>query len=181
LKRIIIISSLLLLCAITSWSYGCSSSQIPTTPDITDNVTAVTEPSTDNTSTAPEQTQQHDASAILEVVYFHMQQRCVTCLCFEERISTVISENFSDEIENGKLVYKIIDITDKDNEPIIIKYQAFGSQLFINKIIDNKDNIRNITEIWDWKCPKDKQGFDTKIKNLIEQKLQELNSQVPIE
>jgi hypothetical protein len=174
LKRIIIISSLLLICALTSWSYGCSNSQTSTTPDITDDVPAITEPFTDNASAPPEQIKQQDTSAIVEVVYFHMQQRCVTCLCFEERISTVIAENFTDEIENGKLVYKIIDITDKNNEPIVIKYKAFGSQLFINKIIDNKDNIQNIEEIWDWKCTKDKPGFDGKVKALIEQALTEI-------
>jgi hypothetical protein len=173
LSKIFIV--LFTVCLISISLLSCTGPEVTEPPDVT-----VPPPMNTEQPEPGNNTQQNEPAPVnndntVEVVYFHMQQRCVTCLCFEERISTVIAENFNNEIENGKLVYKIIDITDKDNETIVIKYQAFGSQLFINKIIDNKDNIQNITEIWDWKCPKDKQGFDDKVKALIEQALTEIN------
>jgi hypothetical protein len=175
LKLSKILIGLFTICLITISLFGCIRPEVTEPPDVTVPPPVNTEQSKPGNNTNQNEPAPVNNNNTVEVVYFHMQQRCVTCLCFEERINVVIAENFNDEIENGKLVYKIIDITDKENEPIVIKYQAFGSQLFINKIIDNKDNIQNIQEIWDWKCTRDKPGFDNKVKALIEQALTEIS------
>jgi hypothetical protein len=111
----------------------------------------------------------------IELTYFHLAQRCVTCLCFEERLNYITGTNFKDATAAGKLVYKVLEIGRKENEPIVAKYKAYGSQLFINIIKDNKDNIRELQEIWTWKCPTDQPGFDEKMKNLIETSLKSVN------
>jgi hypothetical protein len=125
-------------------------------------------------STLPSATPMKTAGKV-ELTYFHLAQRCVTCLCFEDRLNYITGTNFKDAIAAGKLVYRVVEIGKKENEPIVSKYKAYGSQLFINVIVDNKDNIREIQEIWSWKCPTDKPGFDEKLKNLIEINLKSIN------
>lgn len=117
------------------------------------------------TTTAPDR---------VDVVYFHRPRRCVTCLCFEERIRHVVKTYFQDEVDSGKLTLGVLDLGDKENAATVNKYGAFGPQLFINTVRDGADHIRNIEEIWSWGCRSDKEGFDQAVKNLIEQSLEEV-------
>ena len=107
----------------------------------------------------------------VDVVYFHRPRRCVTCLCFEERIRYVMKTYFQNELNNGELTFQVCGIGDRQNAAIVKKYGAIGSHLFINTVSDGTDHIRDIQEIWSWHCTSDKQGFDQKVKNVIEQSL----------
>ena len=107
----------------------------------------------------------------VDVVYFHRPQRCVTCICFEERISHVVKTYFRSELDSGKLTFQILNLGDEENAAIASKYGAIGSQLFINTVKDDIEHIRDIQEIWSWKCTKDEEGFDQAVKSVIEQSL----------
>jgi hypothetical protein len=146
----------------------------PTVKTATPAKTPVTTPTPEVIS--PESTTIPEISGIIpervDVVYFHRAVRCVTCKCFETHITNVIKADFQDEISSGKLTYQVINIGDKANKAIAEKYKTIGSELFINSIIDGKDNIENIQEIWKWNCTKDGAGFELKVKNAIEARLQ---------
>jgi hypothetical protein len=110
----------------------------------------------------------------VDVIYFHVNQRCVTCLCFEQHINTVIETYFQDAINSGKLTYRVLNLQKAENAAIARKYGAVGSQMFMNVVIKGVDNIEDIQSIWNWKCPGDPRGFELRVKNIIEQSLQEL-------
>ncbi len=111
----------------------------------------------------------------IEVVYSHMNQRCPTCLCFEERINTVIEKYFSEQISSGRLTYKVLNAQEPQNAAFARKYHAVGSQLFINTVINGFDNIEDIQDIWNWDCRGNRGSFDLKVKNAIEQRLSGLS------
>jgi hypothetical protein len=113
-------------------------------------------------------------STRVDVVYSHMNQRCPTCLCFEERINTVIEKYFGDAIASGKLTYKVVNAQDPLNGSFAKKFKAVGSQLFINTVVNGFDNIDDIQDIWNWDCRTNQTGFDLKVKNAIEQRLKGL-------
>ena len=48
----------------------------------------------------------------VEVICFHGKQRCVTCRAIEKLTNEVIEATFKDQIAKGKVVYKVIDISD---------------------------------------------------------------------
>ncbi|MBM4446187.1 MAG: hypothetical protein FJ023_02380 [Chloroflexi bacterium] len=110
----------------------------------------------------------------VDVVYCHRPQRCVTCLCFEERIIYVVNTYFQNELKSGKLTFGVYNIGDSKNAAIVKKYSAVGSQLFINTVKDGTDHIRDIQEIWYWKCRTNKAGFDQQVKSAIEQSLKDV-------
>ena len=108
------------------------------------------------------------------MVYFHMPQRCTTCLCFEERITYVVKTYFQNEMASGKLTFIVCELGDARKAALIRRYNAFTTQLFVNTIKNNADNSKYIEEIWSWRCIADKNGFAEKMRNLVEQSLEKV-------
>ena len=155
--------------------YACASPAIPPTPpdEPPSQSEIITTPS-DNSSTSQAPDESSGSLNRVDVVYFHRPQRCVTCLCFEERIRYVVSTYFQTELDSGKMTFGVYDIGDNKNIDIVNKYGAVGSQLFINTVKDGADNIKDIQDIWYWNCRSNKLGFDQKVKNVIDQSLKEI-------
>ncbi len=107
----------------------------------------------------------------VDVIYFHVNQRCPTCLCFEKQVNHVIEAYFSDEIDSGKLTYKVLNAQQEQNTDIARKYGAVGSQLFINKVVNGQDNITDIQDIWNWNCRYNTPNFDRNVRSVIEDSL----------
>src|SRR4030042_444032 len=97
--------------------FACASPAIPPTSPLDEPATpseTTTTPS-DNSSTHT----QNDSR--VDVVYFHRPQRCVTCLCFEERIRYVVSTYFQNELNSGKLTFGVYNIGDRKNAALVKK------------------------------------------------------------
>ena len=76
----------------------------------------------------------------VEVIYFHGKQRCVTCRAIEQLTNEVL------EATKGAVVYKVIDISDPQNEAITDKYEVTWSSLYINGWKGGKETVNNMTE-----------------------------------
>ena len=156
--------------------FACTSPAIPPTspPDESATPPETTTTPSDNSSISQTQDESLDLLDRVDVAYFHRPQRCVTCLCFEERIRYVVSTYFQNELDSGKMTFGVYDIGDSKNADIVNKYGAVGSQLFINTVKDGADNIRDIQDIWSWHCTSNKQSFDQKVKDVIDQSLEDI-------
>jgi hypothetical protein len=84
----------------------------------------------------------------IEVVHFHGTHQCWSCITVGEYALKTIKEKFPEEYASGKIVYKDINGELKENQEIVVKYQARGSSLFINAIRGNKDDITEDTTVW---------------------------------
>jgi hypothetical protein len=104
-------------------------------------------------------------------IYFHMNQRCVTCLCFENQINYVMGTFYETEKNNGKLTYQVLNAQEKQNADIAKKYSAVSSSFFVNTIVNGVDHIKDIQAIWDWNCRGDAAGFNKKIKAVVDASL----------
>lgn len=110
----------------------------------------------------------------VDVIYFHVNQRCPTCLCFEQQVNHIIEADFSDEISSGRLTYRVLNAQQEQNADIARKYGAVGSQLFINTVVNGEDHIKDIQDIWNWNCRYNAPSFDRKVRSVIEDSLKEL-------
>ena len=79
----------------------------------------------------------------LEVLYFHGKQRCITCRAIEMLTKEVLDSDFAEAQKSGKLVFKIIDISQKENKAIAEKYEVAWSSLILNK----GGNVVNLTDM----------------------------------
>ncbi len=77
----------------------------------------------------------------LEVYAFHGTRQCETCINMKANTKATLDKYFPEELKNGKIVYQIIDVDDAKNEKIAEKFQATGTALMINKVVNGKDNI----------------------------------------
>jgi len=84
----------------------------------------------------------------IEVIHFHATQQCWSCITVGEYALKTIKEKFPEEYASGKIVYKDIDGELKENQEIVVKYQARGSSLFVNAIRDEQDNIEEDVTVW---------------------------------
>lgn len=92
-------------------------------------------------SAAPENTKDRT-----EVLYFHGKQRCATCMAIEQNTRAVVEEQFADELKNGTLVFRIIDISEPENEAIADKYEVTWSSLIVSRWQGGKESAENLTE-----------------------------------
>lgn len=82
----------------------------------------------------------------VEVLYFHGKQRCATCMAIENNTKLAMKENFADQIKKGKVVFKVIDISKKENEKMAEKYEVTWSSLFVVKYKNGQETRENMTE-----------------------------------
>lgn len=82
----------------------------------------------------------------VEILYFHGKKRCATCLAIERNTKEAVEARFADELQNGTVVFKIIDLSKTENEKIAEKYGVTWSSLFISEWKDGKETYENLTE-----------------------------------
>ena len=100
-------------------------------------------------------------------LYFHGKQRCATCMAIEKNAKEVIEAQFAEEIKNGTVVFKAIDISKPENEKIAEKYEVTCSSLFISKWIDGKETYENLTEYAFANARKNPDAFKSEINSKI--------------
>ena len=109
----------------------------------------------------------------IEVLYFHGAQRCITCRAIEANTVALLYSLYSKEKENGKIIFKVIDISKKENEQIADKYEVTWSSLFVNGWKDGKETVNNLTEFSFSNVrnapDKFKEGIKSKIDELLKQ------------
>ena len=107
----------------------------------------------------------------IEVLYFHGAQRCVTCKAIESNTKALLDSLYSNEIALGKIVYKIIDISQKENEKVADKYEVTWSSLFVNRWKNGTEEVNNMTEFGFANAKNDPDSFKNGIKIKIDELL----------
>ena len=82
----------------------------------------------------------------VEVLYFHGKRRCATCMAIEKNAREAVEARFADELKNGTVVVKSIDISEPENEAVAGKYEVAWSSLFISRWKDGRETYENLTE-----------------------------------
>ena len=82
----------------------------------------------------------------VEVLYFHGKQRCATCMAIESNTKAAMEESFAEQMKKGEVVFKVIDISKKENEKIAEKYEVTWSSLFVVKYKNGQETSENMTE-----------------------------------
>lgn len=77
----------------------------------------------------------------LEVYAFHGTRQCETCKNMKANTKATLDKYFSEEMKSGKIVFQIIDVDDAKNEKLAEKFQATGTALMVDNVVNGKDNI----------------------------------------
>jgi len=84
----------------------------------------------------------------IQVFLFHSTQRCITCITIGKYAKATVEQKFPEELKAGKIEFREINIDLPENKELTDKFKATGSSLYINSIIDGKDNIQPDIQVW---------------------------------
>ncbi|MCK5122854.1 MAG: hypothetical protein KAQ87_01760 [Candidatus Pacebacteria bacterium] len=84
----------------------------------------------------------------IEIYYFHRTQRCYSCNILSQYTREIIEQKFSEEIKNGKIEFREVNVDLPENKNTALKFQASGSSLFVNVIKDGQDDINQDANVW---------------------------------
>lgn len=104
------------------------------------------------------------AGANVIAYYFHGNFRCPTCHKLEQYTKEAIESNYKDELSSGKLVFKVVNAEEKENEHYMKDYGLYTRSVVLSLVRDGKEiRYKNLDKIWDYVG--DKQKFLDYIKS----------------
>ncbi len=109
----------------------------------------------------------------IEVIDFHSTHRCMTCNAIEDNTLYALKKYFPNEMKAGKITFESVNVDLKANKEKARKFQASGTSLFLNVIVDGKETIVDLTDIA-FRCGRDQDDFSQKLKTRIEAELKKL-------
>ncbi len=83
---------------------------------------------------------------VVEVLYFHGKQRCMTCNAIEKETRQLVDSVFAKEIADKKLIFKVVDFSQKENEALAEKYEIAFSSLLVNDWTNGEESVNNMTD-----------------------------------
>ncbi|MBW1770899.1 MAG: hypothetical protein JRJ17_07025 [Deltaproteobacteria bacterium] len=92
------------------------------------------------------------------VYYFHGTYRCLSCLQIEAWSFDAIQEKFAQELEQGTIIWKTINIDKPENRHLVEAYQVSTQALIIVEMTGKKEKrYKNLGKVWEYLS--DQQAF----------------------
>ena len=80
-------------------------------------------------------------SEAVQVVLFHLSQRCSSCRAVEQVTLDLLSSNYGDEMENGKIRFAALDFRSENGKTAAKTLRASGQTLYVVK----GDHVSNLS------------------------------------
>lgn len=84
----------------------------------------------------------------VDVVYFHRTQRCTSCLNAENFTRETLETHFADQLKNGWLSLRVLDMENEENAALVKKFDAAGSALYLSVLIQGTEYLCPNQDIW---------------------------------
>ncbi len=82
--------------------------------------------------------------------YFHTTMRCVTCKMIEDLSRVALLTGFPDEIKNGRLEFKAVNIEEPANQHFLKDYQLITRSLVLVRFEGEKqEKWKTLERVWD--------------------------------
>lgn len=84
------------------------------------------------------------------VYYFHSTLRCETCLFIEGLAEATIRAEFSEELENGTVVWRSVDRQMPANDHLVTEFGVTSNDLVVvQESLDGKRRWESIPDLWE--------------------------------
>ncbi|MFC1589914.1 nitrophenyl compound nitroreductase subunit ArsF family protein [Candidatus Omnitrophota bacterium] len=89
--------------------------------------------------------------------YFHGDLRCLTCNKMEQYTKEAIDRDFEEEVAEGTVVFKAINVEEEENRHFTDEYQLYTKTLIISQVEDGKEvRYKNLNKIWEYVMDKER-------------------------
>ncbi|WP_457609880.1 nitrophenyl compound nitroreductase subunit ArsF family protein [Lutibacter sp.] len=109
----------------------------------------------------------------IEVIDFYSTHRCVTCKTIEANTRYTLDTYFSSELKNSKITFQAINVDKEENYKIAKEYEATGTALFLNVIVNGKEKHIDLTDFAFIKGM-EKEAFLTELKSKLDTELKNI-------
>ena len=83
------------------------------------------------------------------VTYFHSNKRCKSCKLIESMSHDVITKDFAAMLGDGKLEWRTINVSQKENKDYVDKYELFAQAVVISEIVNGEEvRWKNLDQVW---------------------------------
>jgi hypothetical protein len=90
--------------------------------------------------------------------YFHTNFRCVNCRRIEAYSREAVEAAFPQELKDGRLIWKVVNVEEKGNEHFVKDYQLYTKSLvLVDEAGGKRTRWKNCTKVWEFLS--DKEGF----------------------
>ena len=88
--------------------------------------------------------------ADVDIVYYFMTSaRCVSCMKIEEYTRETVQRDFARELEEGSLIWRMIEVDVPANSHFIKQYQLFTKSVVLSKIRGGRETEwKNLDKVW---------------------------------
>ena len=84
----------------------------------------------------------------VEVVYFHLAERCSGCLEAERLTRKTLDTYFANRLQSGEMSLVVADLQDPQNAALVQKYDAYGPSLYLGIMKDGAEYTWPVNDIW---------------------------------
>lgn len=106
----------------------------------------------------------------IEVIDFHSTHRCMTCNAIEANTKYTLDTYFSKELADQKISFQTVNVDEEANVKIAEKFEATGTSLFLNVIVDGKETQIDLTE-FAFMSGNNQEEFSNELKSKLETEL----------
>lgn len=78
----------------------------------------------------------------IEVLYFHYERRCATCIAVEDETKKALNELYAPQMKKGDITFRSINLEEKAGEALADKLKVAGQSLVIVK----NGNVTDLTD-----------------------------------
>jgi len=103
----------------------------------------------------------------LNVFYFHITNRCNTCISIESNVRKTIFENYKNQIDSGLVNLYILNCELPENLELVKKYEAYGATLAITPYKKGVELKTEDLSNWAFKTVHDPDVFISELKEKI--------------
>lgn len=109
----------------------------------------------------------------IQVLDFHLTNRCRTCNAIEANTIFTLETYFSQALKEGRIEFKSLNIEEPENKAMAEQFQAYGTSLFLNVMHKGVSQQINITDFAFMKV-RDRSVFSEELKVKIDSLLKDL-------
>lgn len=104
--------------------------------------------------------------ARIDVIDFHTDHRCRTCLTIEGLTKEVLNSTFAPQMKSGAITFLLVNVDDKANATLAEDFGAYGTALFLHVHKNGKAEKVDLTE-WAFMKAGDAEAFKAELTKRI--------------
>ena len=115
-----------------------------------------------------------EQAAVVEVIDFHNTHRCMTCQTIESKAKAALQKKFPEAMEEGKLVFKTVNVDLEKNYDMAAEFEAAGTALFVHLVKGDESQKTDLTNFAFMNATSDNGKFEAGLIEKVDKALQQL-------